>query len=41
MKNGLTDITEIHCADGKLYIAPIFDCYGGEIISLAMDTHMK
>jgi transposase InsO family protein len=37
----LTDITEVHCADGKLYIAPIFDCYGGEIISLSMDTNMK
>jgi len=37
----LTDITEIPCSDGKLYVAPIFDCYGGEIISLAMDSHMK
>jgi transposase InsO family protein len=37
----LTDITEIQCADGKLYIAPVFDCFGGEIISLAMDTNMK
>ncbi len=37
----LTDITEIQCSDAKLYIAPIFDCYGGEIISLAMDTNMK
>jgi len=37
----LTDITEIPCLDGKLYVAPIFDCFGGEIISLAMDSHMK
>lgn len=37
----LTDITQIQCKDGKLYIAPIFDCFGGEIISLAMDTNMK
>lgn len=37
----LTDITEIHCSDGKLYVAPIFDCFGGEIISLAMDNHMR
>ncbi len=36
----LTDITEIPCSDGKLYVAPIFDCFGGEIISLAMDSHM-
>ncbi len=37
----LTDITQIPCKDGKLYIAPIFDCFGGEIISLAMDTNMR
>jgi len=37
----LTDITQVACLDGKLYIAPIFDCYGGEIISLSMDTNMK
>jgi transposase InsO family protein len=37
----LTDITQVPCSDGKLYIAPIFDCFGGEIISLAMDNNMK
>ena len=37
----LTDITQIPCSDGKLYIAPVFDCFGGEIISLSMDSHMK
>lgn len=37
----LTDITQVPCKDGKLYIAPVFDCFGGEIISLAMDTNMK
>lgn len=37
----LTDITQVKCKDGKLYIAPIFDCFNGEIISLAMDTNMK
>lgn len=37
----LTDITQIPCKDGKLYIAPVFDCFGGEIVSLAMDTNMK
>ncbi|QEN04724.1 IS3 family transposase [Thiospirochaeta perfilievii] len=37
----LTDITEIPCSDGKLYVAPILDCFGGEIISLSMDSHMK
>ena len=37
----LTDISQVQCSDGKLYIAPVFDCFGGEIISLAMDTNMK
>ena len=37
----LTDITEIQCKDGKLYVSPILDCYGGEILSLAMDNNMK
>ena len=37
----LTDITEIHCADGKLYVAPVMDCFGGEIVACAMDTNMK
>ena len=37
----LTDITQVNCKDGKLYIAPIFDCFSGEIVSLAMDRNMK
>ncbi len=37
----LTDITQTQCRDGILYIAPVFDCYRGEIVSLAMDTNMK
>ena len=39
----LTDISQVQCKDGKLYIyiAPVFYCFGGEIISLAMDTNMK
>lgn len=37
----LTDITEVACSDGKLYIAPIFDCFGGEIVGLSMDDNMK
>ncbi len=36
-----TDITEVPCADGKLYICPMFDACGGEIVSLAMDSNMK
>lgn len=37
----LTDITEVHCLDAKLYIAPVMDCCGGEIVACAMDTNMK
>lgn len=33
--------TQTSCRDGKLYIAPVMDCFGGEIISLAMDGNMK
>ena len=32
----LTDISQIQCQDGKLYISPILDCYNGEILSLVM-----
>lgn len=37
----LTDITEVPCSDGKLYIAPILDCFNGEIVGLAMDDNMR
>ena len=37
----LTDITEVQCADGKLYISPIMDCFNGEIIALKMDDNMR
>ena len=37
----LTDITQATCADGKLYIAAVLDCYNGEIVGLAMDDNMK
>ena len=37
----LTDITQIQCLDGKLYLAAVLDCYNGEIVSLAMDNNMK
>ena len=29
------------CSDATLYIAPVLDCYRGEIIGLSMDTNMK
>ena len=37
----LTDISQIQCQNGKLYISPILDCYNGEILSLIMRTNMK
>ena len=37
----LTDITQTKCADGKLYISPIMDCFNGEILSLCMDNNMR
>ena len=37
----LTDITEIQCSDGKLYVSPIMDCFSGEIVALEMRDNMK
>ena len=37
----LTDITQVQCSDGILYISPVLDCFRGEIVSLAMDMNMK
>lgn len=37
----LSDITEVPCSDGKLYIAAVLDCCGGEIVGLAMDDNMR
>ena len=37
----LTDISQIQCIDGKLYISPILDCFNGEILSLIMRDNMK
>ena len=37
----LTDISQISCHDGKLYISPIMDCFNGEIISLVMRSNMR
>ena len=36
LKKLLTDITEVQCADGKLYVSPILDCFNGEIVALEM-----
>jgi transposase InsO family protein len=37
----LTDISQIQCIDGKLYISPILDCFNGEVLSLIMRDNMK
>jgi transposase InsO family protein len=37
----LSDITEVPCSDGKLYVAPVFDCFDGAIVGLAMDDNMR
>ena len=41
LKKLLSDITEIQCFDGKLYVSAVLDCYNGEILSVAMDDNMK
>ena len=37
----LTDITQINCMDGTLYISPILDCYNQEVLALNMDNNMR
>ena len=41
MRKFLTDITEVQCLDGKLYISAVMERYSGEIVALAMRDHMK
>ncbi len=41
VKKLLTDITEVQCLDGKLYISAIMDCYNGEILTVEMRDNMK
>lgn len=40
-EKALTDITEIQCVDGKLYLCVTFDCYDGAIIGYSMDDNMR
>ena len=35
-----TDISQITCIDGTLYISPIIDCFNGDIISLYMRSNI-
>ena len=41
VKKLLTDITEVQCLDGKLYISPIMDCYNGEILEMSIKVQSK
>lgn len=40
-KKLLTDISQVPCYDGKLYLSPILDCFNGEILALQMRDNMK
>lgn len=37
----LTDITEIPCSDGRLYLAAVLDCFDGSIQGFHMDDNMR
>lgn len=37
----LSDITEVPCSDGKLYVSGVLDCFNGEIVGLAMADNMR
>jgi len=37
----LTDITEVECKDGKLYVCPVLDCFGAAIVGLSMDVNTR
>lgn len=37
----LTDITEVFCVDGKLYLAAVLDCFDGSIQGFQMADHMR
>lgn len=37
----LTDITEMKCRDGKLYLCALLDCFDASIVGFSMDSNMK
>ncbi len=37
----LTDITQVNCKDGKLYLCPLLDCFDAAIVGFSMDDNMK
>lgn len=34
----VTDMTEVKCLDGKLYVSAVFDCFDTAVLGLAIDT---
>jgi transposase InsO family protein len=41
LKKCVTDMSEVKCMDGKLYVSAVFDCFDSAVLGLAMDTNMK
>lgn len=41
MKKLLSDITEVTCKDGKLYISAVLDCFDGSITALEIRENMR
>jgi transposase InsO family protein len=37
----LSDITEVPCKDGKLYLSAVLDCYDGKIVGFSMEDNMR
>lgn len=37
----LTDIAELPCTDGKLYLAAVLNCFDGSIHGFHMDANMR
>ena len=40
-EKAVTDITEIPCKDGKLYVAGVFDCFDNMALSMVFSNNMK
>ena len=34
-------MTQIKCADGRLYLAAVMDCYDGAVVGFSMKHHMR
>jgi transposase InsO family protein len=40
-EKAVTDITEIPCKDGKLYVSAVFDCFNNEVLGLSTADNMR